>query len=263
MAASTGWGCVKRDDEHKRICTNERPCEGSRPPGCRRRRLLGDHGAQLLAFLERHDAVAGACALPDDQRFVRSQFCADRADYLDHAADFVIAAARRRVSVRPSPAALFAGGRNGRDLDRPSAAGERRQLFDAGAGGGAGWFGIGGLSPRGLARCADGFGWKARPLPIVVSGWRQYRLVAGTASRRFHRDPEGSVEYRLVHLGGAGGDVGAVRRRQLVPQRAHRAATSRRSIPGRAAPILAAESHLVGGYFVGGGVFEILLHGEP
>src|SRR5262249_4019777 len=86
------------------------------------------------------------------------QLCSDRDDHSDLSADLLRYAAGGRAVRRPPAATLLARCRHGRHLRRPVAAGDRRQLPDAGfrrrTGGGR----LRGLPPGGLrvARMASG-----------------------------------------------------------------------------------------------------------
>ncbi len=264
-------GCIVRradigtgkDDKHERIGTGRRGPHRPRPPYRARRRVLGHHGAELFAFPQRHDAVAGAGAVPDVEERVRPQLCADRADQPGDAGDLVAAAAGGRAVLGPPAATLFAGRRDGCDPDRSAAAGERRQLPDPDVGGGAGRDRLGGLSPGSLARRPPGLGRTARSGAVLVPGRRQHRLFAGADPGRLYRHPEGPVEHCVVLVGRTVGDDRAVRRRKLVPQRAHRPGPARRPPIGRAQPPVAPQGRLVGGDPPGAGLLQILLYGEP
>src|SRR5271156_1505735 len=184
------------NDEHERIGRSEPTPHGSRPPDRAGRRVLGHHGAELFAFPQRHDAIAGAGAVPDVEERIRAQLCADRGDQPGDAGDLVAAATGGRAVLGPPAATLFAFRRDGRDPDRSAAAGERRQLLDPDAGGCAGRHRLGGLSPGSLARRPLGLGRTARPGAILVPGRRQHWLFAGADPGRLYRDPEGPVEDR-------------------------------------------------------------------
>src|SRR5256885_16935982 len=93
----SGWTGVSWRGTHK-----------PEPPYRARRRVLGHHGAELFAFPQRHDAVAGAGALPDVEERVRPQLCADRADQPGDASDLVAAATGGRTALGPPAATLFA-----------------------------------------------------------------------------------------------------------------------------------------------------------
>ena len=202
-------------DEHNGV-GGARHC----PSGGGGGRLVDHHGAQLLAFLERHDAVAGAGSLPDAERLLWPELCPDRADHAHHADDLVLAAAGGRARHRSPAAALFAGDGHGCHPGRLAAAGACRELSAAVAGGDDGRHGVGGISPGSLAGGADGIGRAPRARPVGVSGRRQYRLVAGPDARGFYRNPERSGQHRLVFVRGPAGDGGAAAGRQLVPARA-------------------------------------------
>src|SRR5260370_2978136 len=95
----------ERDDEHERICRTKRNRPGPKSPDRGWRRVLNHCGARLFAFLERHDAIAGAGALPDAEGRLWPQLCADRVDYPSLAGDFVAAATGCRAVRRSPPAA--------------------------------------------------------------------------------------------------------------------------------------------------------------
>src|SRR5262249_2424108 len=120
VASAAAW---IRSDEHERISRTQRNRRGGEPPDCRRCSVLGDPGAELFAFFERYDAVAGPGLLPDAEEFLRPQLCADRRDHIDHAADLLAAAAGGRTVLRSQAAALFVSRRNGGDPGRSSVAG--------------------------------------------------------------------------------------------------------------------------------------------
>src|SRR6266496_5213027 len=87
---------------------DEHGCLGKKQGGDPRRGrddILDHPRAQLLAFPQRHDAVAGPGDLPDAERLVRPQLCPDRADHVDHAGGLVGATAGDRAICRSSPAA--------------------------------------------------------------------------------------------------------------------------------------------------------------
>src|SRR6516164_4052889 len=98
----------ERNDEHQRIGTSKRSPHGSRPPDRARRRLLDYYGAELFAFPQRHDAVAGAGTLPDVEERIRAQLCTDRSDQPRHAGNFLAAATRSRAFLGSPAATLFA-----------------------------------------------------------------------------------------------------------------------------------------------------------
>ena len=254
---------AKNDDKHERVGTGRRGPPRPNPPHCAGRRVLGHHGAEFFAFPQRYDAVAGAGAVPDVEERVRPQLCADRADQPGDASDLVDAAARGRAVLGLPAATLFAGRRDGCDLDRSAAAGERRQLSDPHLGGGAGRDRLRGLSPGSLARRPPGLRRTARSGPVLVPGRRQHRLLAGADPRRLYRDPEGPVEHCLVLVGRTAGDDRAVRHWKLVPQRAFRPGSARRPPIGRAQPPVAPQGCLVGGDPAGAGLLQILLYREP
>ncbi len=184
---------------------------------------LFDHPVpQLLAFPQRHDAVAGPGAVPDAQGQLRPQFRADRPDHAGHAGDLVAVAADRRIRRRLAAAALFSRRRHGVDLCRAVDAGECEQFPPLAVRRRDGRDRLGGVPSRGVARGADGVGRAARAGPIAVSGRRQCRLGAGADPGGVYRDPARAGQRRLVFRRGAGGDDGAVRRRQLVSQGARR-----------------------------------------
>src|SRR5260370_1158567 len=173
------------------------------------------------------------------------------------------AATGGRAVRRSPPAALLACRRDGCDARGPHTARERRELFDARAGGGAGRGRLRGLSPGSLARGADGIGRAPWSGAIAVPGRGQCWFGALADSRRLYRDPEGSIEHRLVFLGGAVGDDRAVQRRELVSEGAGGVGAFGREIFGRAAGSVAAEDRLVGGDPDGAGLFQIVLYVEP
>src|SRR6266480_5226441 len=91
------------------VCDHQPAGTAQRQPPDRGRRHLLDHpGAELLAFPQRHDAVAGAGAVPDAEGFLRSQLRPDRPDHADDAGHLVLPAADDWAVRRPSPTALFA-----------------------------------------------------------------------------------------------------------------------------------------------------------
>src|SRR6266851_9599365 len=98
---------LERDYEHERICRTQRNPRGPKPRDRGRRRLLDHSGARLFAFLERHDAIAGAGALPDAEGRLWPQLCADRDDHPGLAGDLIAAATGGRAVRRSPPAALF------------------------------------------------------------------------------------------------------------------------------------------------------------
>src|ERR1700730_16450643 len=263
MTATASAVAQERDHEHQLVRRKQREARDREAPRCRRRDLLDHSGAQLFAFSQRHDAVAGAGTLPDAEGCLWPQLCADRVDHPGHAGDLVTAATGGRTVRRSSSATLFTRHWDGCDARGTHTARERRELFDARGGGGAGRGGLRGLSPGSLARGADGLGRAPWLGAIAVPGRRQCRFRARADSGRLYRDPKGSIEHRLVFLGGAAGDDRAVLRRELVQERARCAAALWRKTLGRAAVFVAAEDRLVGGDPDGVGLFQILLYVEP
>src|SRR5712671_2949458 len=253
MTATASAVAQERGHEHELVRRKQREAWDRDAPHCRRRGLLDHYGAQLFAFLERHDAIAGAGALPDAEGRLWPQLCADRVDHPGLAGDLIAAATGGRAVRRSPPAALLACRRDGCDARRTHTARERRQLFDARAGGGAGRGGLRGLSPGSLAGGADGIGRTPWLGAIAVPGRRQCRFVARADFGCLYRDSEGPIEHRLVFPGGTVGDDRAVRRRELVPERARCAGALRRETLGRAAAFVATEDRLVGGDLDGAG----------
>jgi len=193
-------------DEHRSLDRTPR-----RASGRRRRRLFDHFSARLFAFSQRHDAVAAARTLSDAKGRIRAQLRPDRADHADLAADLLGAAAGGRALCRPSAATLFARDRHGCHLYRLAAAGERRQLPDAGLCGGIGRRRLRSLPSGGLAGGADGLGRPPWLGAVAVPGRRQCRIVARAGARSLYRDPTRSVVHRLVLGRGLAGDGGAVR----------------------------------------------------
>src|SRR5258708_29067879 len=124
---------------------NRRPA----PPPRRRRNLLDHPGAQLFAFPQRHDAVAGAGAVSDAEGHLWPQLRTGRIDRGDDDDDLGSVAARCRALCGLSATVLFAFGRHGGDIDRVVAASECRQFSNAAVRRGSGWHLLGpGPSPR-------------------------------------------------------------------------------------------------------------------
>src|SRR5712671_4453494 len=263
MTATASAVAQERGHEHQLVRRKQREARDREAPRCRRRDLLNHSRAQLFAFPQRHNAVAGAGALSDAEGCLWPQLCADRDDHPGLAGDLIAAATGGRAVRRSPPAALFTRHWDGCDARRTYTARERRQLLDARAGGGTGRGGLRGLSPGSLAGGADGIGRTPWLGAIAVPGRRQYRFVARADFGCLYRDSEGPIEHRLVFPGGAAGDDRAVRRRELVQERARWAAALWRKTLGRAALLVAAEDRLVGGDPDGVSLFQILLYVEP
>src|SRR5207253_821105 len=78
---SSRAGAVDDDYDNRIRRTSCRPAR--RSGGGRRHDLFDHHGAQFLAFPQRHDPVVAARALSDAEKRLRAQLRADRPDYTD------------------------------------------------------------------------------------------------------------------------------------------------------------------------------------
>ena len=163
-------------------------------------------GNQLLAFPQRHYAVADCFGLSDPERQLRAGLRADRHDHAGVPVYRLAAAAGGRTFHRPEGAAVFAGDRHGLYVLRTAAAERCASIRDHSVAALAGRPWIGGVSSGVGADRAACLGRALRLRAIGVSGRRQFRHVDGAAAGGADRGAVRPAQHRLVFVDRISGD---------------------------------------------------------
>ena len=197
----------------RRAGRDARPCGQSRRGGAG---LYRAGRNQLLAFPQRHHAVADCLGLSDPERRLRAGLRADRHDHAGVPVYRVAAAAAGRAFHRQEGAAVLAGDRHGLHVRRSAAAELCRHLRHDPDRGLAGRPRLGGVSSGVGADRAACFRRALRLCAIGVSARRQFRHLDGAGAGGADRGAVRPAEHRLVFLDRVPGDRDPVADRRLV-----------------------------------------------
>ena len=179
--------------------------------------LSGARRHQLLAFPQRHHAVADPVGVSDPEGELRARFRPDRADHAGVPVHRLAAAAGGRPLHRQEGAAVLAGDRHGLDAVRPAAAQRSRITTRHPDRRRAGRARLGGVSSGIGADRAARLGRPLRHGAIGVPGRRQCRHRARPGAGGADRGAVRPAVDRLVLLDRLRRDPGAVADRALVP----------------------------------------------